>query len=185
MPKQATPLPQWQTPNIEPKRKFKFIMTLGDVPAWVVKTAGRPNVEVSTGATHQFLSHTFKYPGRVTWQDIEVTLVDPIEPDVAEHVLAIIEKAGYTIPSQWDATNQGWKTSLSKRRFSSNNLGDVAIKTIDSDGLEVERWTLKNVWVKSINYEDLDYTSEELQLIRLGLVYDYAEIKITSQGNLS
>ena len=69
---QATNLPPWQSAGIEPKRKFKFILILGDVPAWVVKTAGRPNINVSEGGKHNFLGHEFKFPGRVTWDNIEV-----------------------------------------------------------------------------------------------------------------
>ena len=105
MPKQPTVLPQWQSPNIEPKRKYKFILTFGDVPAWVIKSATRPDITVSAGATHNYLSHQFKFPGRVTYNDITITLVDTIDPDVASIMFKIIQDAGYVLPSQWTLQN--------------------------------------------------------------------------------
>ena len=127
---------------------------MGEVPAWLVKTTGRPKLTVSEGAKHHFLAHQFKFPGRVTWTDIEITLVDPIDPDVSFEMLRIIEKAGYVLPSTWTIDNEGYKKSLSKKNFINDNLGNIVIKTVDSDGAEVERWTLHNAWVKSIDYDD-------------------------------
>ena len=181
MPKKPGPLPQWQSANIEPKRKYKFILSMGEVTAWLVKTAGRPKLNVSEGAKHHFLAHQFKFPGRVTWDDIEISLVDPIDPDVAFEMLRIIEKAGYVLPSQWTIDNEGYKKSLSKKNFINDNLGNIVIKTVDSDGAEVERWTLHNAWVKSIDYDDASYDSEELMQIKVGLTYDYAELQLTGE----
>jgi len=172
-----TLIPQWQTANIEPKRKFKFLLVFGDVPAWVVKSAGRPNVSVSEGAKHQFLSHEFKFPGRVTWNDIDITLVDPIDPVMSLPMFQIIENAGYKIPSGWNNNNQDWRKSLSKKTFS-KNLGNIQIKVIDSEGKEVEIWTLHQAWVKSIDYSDVDYSSEDLMEIKVSLSYDWASIDI-------
>ena len=178
----TTPLPPWASATVEPKRKFKFILTLGDIPAWVVKSASRPNLTVSIGAKHSFLGHEFKYPGRVTWENIDITLVEPIDPDISAVVLQVVEKAGYTLPSKWTAGNEGWRTTLSKRKFSSNNLGDVSVKMLDSDGNMVERWTLRNAWVSNLNYSDLDYGGEELTELKITLVFDYADLELFSQG---
>ena len=99
---QASPLPPWQTAGLEPKRKYKYILLLGDLPAWIIKTAGRPKVTVSEGAKHNFMAHEFKFPGRVTWENISISLVDPIDFDAASGMLGIIEKAGYRSPSTWN-----------------------------------------------------------------------------------
>ena len=177
MAKQGNAIPQWLAPNIEPKRKFKFILSFGDIPAWVVKSAARPNVSVSEGAKHQFLSHEFKFPGRVTWNDIDITLVDPINPEIASTLFNVIEEAGYAVPSDWNGQNELWRLSLSKRKFASNALTDVTIQTIDSDGKKVEEWRLYNAWIKNINYDDVTYDSEELMSISVGLKYDWAKLE--------
>jgi len=171
-----TLIPRWQTANIEPKRKFKFLLVMGGVPAWVVKSAGRPNVSVSEGAKHQFLSHEFKFPGRVTWNDIDITLVDPIDPAMSLQMFQIVEDAGYKIPDTWNGNNELWKKSLSKSAFS-KKLGDIQVHTIDSNGDWVEKWTMKQAWVKSIDYSDVDYSSEDLMEIKVTLSYDWAKLE--------
>jgi hypothetical protein len=40
------------------------------------KTAEKPSFALGE-ATHSFLNHTFKFPGRVTWNDVTITMVDP------------------------------------------------------------------------------------------------------------
>jgi hypothetical protein len=68
----------WSNVNTDPKRRFRFILQAGNIPVWTVKTAEKPRVTVGT-VEHQFLNHTFKYPGRVTWDNITMTLVDPVD----------------------------------------------------------------------------------------------------------
>jgi len=178
---QASPLPPWQTAGLEPKRKYKYILLLGDLPAWIIKTAGRPKVTVSEGAKHNFMAHEFKFPGRVTWDNISVALVDPIDFDAASGMLGIIEKAGYKAPSTWNLENTNYKISPSKRNFVSNNLGTVRVQILNGDGDTVETWTLNNTWVSKVEYDDLDYSSEDLLGINVTLVYDWADLVINKE----
>ena len=104
-------------------------------------------------------------------------LVDPIDPVMSLPMFQIIEDAGYKIPSGWNDQNQDWRKSLSKKSFS-NKLGNIQIKVIDSEGKEVEIWTLHQSWVKTIDYSDVDYASEDLMEIKVTLSYDWASISI-------
>ena len=150
-------LPPWQSAGIEPKRKFKYILALADVPAWVIRTAGRPNINVSEGGKHNFLGHEFKFPGRVTWDNIEVSLVDPIDYDASRQLLSIIQDAGYREPSKWAGDNEDHRFSLSKKKFVNGNLGVIAIQVLNSEGVWAEKWKLKNAWISKVSHDDLDY----------------------------
>ena len=173
-------LPPWQTAGLEPKRKYKYILLLGDLPAWIIKTAGRPNINVSEGAKHNFMAYEFKFPGKVTWDNTTITLVDPIDFDAASGMLSIIEKAGYKAPSTWAGDNQNYKITPSKRNFVANNLGTVKIQVLNGEGTVAETWTLNNTWVSKVEYDDLDYGAEDLLGINLTLVYDWADLEINS-----
>jgi len=167
-------LPQWASMKVEPKRKFKFILVLGDVPAWVVKTAGRPTIKV-TETKHSWLGYEFKFPGRVTYDNIEVTLVDPIDPDMSKRVLEIIQEAGYIIPDKWgDTSPEDYKQTLSKRRFTTGKLRDIKIQSLDSNGRIVEEWVLRNAYLSQLVFDDLDYSQEELVNIKLTIGFDFA-----------
>jgi hypothetical protein len=174
----STTLPPWQSAGIEPKRKFKFMLILGDIPAWVIKTSGRPNFTVSDGGKHHFLAHEFKFPGRVTWDNVEVTLVDPIDFDASRKLLNIVRNAGYYSPSTWAGDNDNYRKSISKRKFVQGNLGTIQIQALNAEGVVAETWTLNNAWISKISQDGFDYNGEDLLGISLTLVYDWADLQI-------
>ena len=72
------------TPERDPKRNFRFQVLMtgiqGTEPAvWWAKKVAKPNFTVAE-SKHVYLGHTFYYPGKVEWQTISMTLVDPVDP---------------------------------------------------------------------------------------------------------
>ena len=63
-------------------------------------------------------------------------------------------------------------------------MGEVVIKQISGDTTTapytsttiVEQWVLKRAWVKSVDFGELDYTSDDLINIELTIRYDWAVI---------
>jgi|ETNvirnome_6_100_1030635.scaffolds.fasta_scaffold19556_2 hypothetical protein len=182
--KKAASTPTWATTSMEPKRKYKYILVLGEIPTWVVKSAKRPSFSVTTPQEHPFMGHVFKFPGRVKWDPMEIVLMDPINPEVASKVLGIVEDAGYVTPDQWgdDPNKALWLKTLSKRRFVNGNLGVVSIQTLDSEGVVVEEWQLHNVQITKVDYGALDYGSEELLTVTVSLAFDFAKHSVKNQG---
>ena len=162
----------------DPKRKFRFKVEFqgigssatGGAMLWYAKTATKPSFQISA-AEHKYLNHTFYYPGSVTWQDITVTLVDPVEPDMAATLSAIVEGAGYTPP----ATSESL-TTMSKAK-SAASLGTVIITQIDSMGKDLEQWTLWNSFITELKYGDLEYGADDLTELSVTLKYDWARVK--------
>ena len=178
----ATPIPPWASVKLEPKRAFKFILTLCDIPAWVVTDCDRPSPNFTAQVNHEFLGHQFKYPGKVQWGDVKMTLVEPIDPDISGVFLDAIVKAGYNPPSTWTADNEGWRTTLSKEKFVDGNFGDIAIKVLDSEGNVVERWTLRNPFINGVTFSNLSYGDSKINTIALTFSYDYADLSIFEQN---
>ena len=70
----------------DPKRKFRFIVSFNGIQAaqggallWYAKTAAKPSFKVET-TEHTYLNHKFHYPGSISWEEISITLVDPVDP---------------------------------------------------------------------------------------------------------
>ena len=82
----------------DPKRQYRWILRVASIPAYVLKKADKPSFTVSE-TEHKYLNHTYYYPGRVQWQEINVTLADPINPDMAATITNIIKDGGY-LPAQ-------------------------------------------------------------------------------------
>jgi hypothetical protein len=166
----------------DPKRNFRFEveftgLTTGKV--WFAKKIGKPNFTV-TESTHEFFNHKFYFPGRVEWQAVTLTLVDPVDEtiDTAAQMAALMEAAGYEIPTG----NTTALKSMSKGKAVSS-IGAIKIKQLDSDGIALETWTLENPFVKSFKLGDLDYSNDDLTEMELEIRYDYATFKSAGAGS--
>lgn len=167
--------------NSDPKRQFRFAVNVGKgkVPLYYIKTATKPKASVST-VEHSFLDYTFKYPGRVTWDNITLTLIDPISPDLARNWMEMLLKSGYAYP---EAANSAMG-SMSKEK-AQRALNGCSIQQLDDLGNPVEEWTLVNAWIVSIDFGGtLDYSSDDLTEISVEIAYDYATVKTGQNGAL-
>jgi len=173
----------WTQPQRDPKRAYRWLVVFPNMPngaTWYAKKVKKPKINVSK-TEHAYLNHTFKYPGRVTWDDVTVTLVDPVSPDAAQHLAATIQGSGYIVPKTFNDV-----TTISKARAVEMIGGQVLIIQIDesitedgaplSGGRAVEIWTLRNPWIMDVDFGELDYESDDLTNIELTLAYDYATL---------
>ena len=181
-------MPFWNAsgPNIPaPKRNYRWLLFLGGIPQWICKKVTKPAVSL-TEAEHTYLNHKFYYPGRVAWQTIDVTLVDPVSPDAVQTLDNIIINSGYNPPENHNATKTITKS------MATDALGKVVIQQLGVEPANpgsnavkvVEEWQLYNAWVKDVKYGELDYTSDDLTEITLTLRYDYAKLNDRNQATL-
>ena len=178
----------WTQPQRYPKRKHRFLIVFPNMPnggTWYAKKVKKPKMTINK-TEHKYLGHTFKYPGSVTWDDVTVTLVDPVSPDAAKHLASIIAASGYVIPADFTSV-----TTISKANAVAM-LGEVNIIQIDEshpngsggasnvtsgESNAIEVWTLKNPWIMEADFGDLDYESDDLSEITLTLSYDFATLR--------
>ena len=166
----------------EPKRNFRFQITIGGFAnkqgsdqqsvVWWAKKVTKPNFTIAEGK-HVYLGHTFYYPGKVEWQEISMTLVDPVTPNGGAILMDLITQSGYVLPNK----TEGSPKTLSKGKFGADasGLGSFVIDQINSDGESIEKWTLHGPFIKSLKFGDLDYENEDLSNIEMGIRYDWAE----------
>ena len=77
----------WKENTAQPKRKFRYQVQFGNTTVngqgsagsseayWWAKTIKIPSFTLET-AEHHYLDNKYNFPGRVTWEDVEMTLVD-------------------------------------------------------------------------------------------------------------
>ena len=151
----------------EPKRAYRWILDVNGIQTYTIKKVSKPSFTISE-SNHQFLNHTYYYPGRVEWSTISFTLIDPINPDASSALLEKIMESGYQ-PALKDTD----RDTLSKAG-SLDALGEPKIIQIDEDGDPVETWTLHNAWIKDVKFGELDYSSDDMVEIQVEVRYDYA-----------
>ena len=120
-----------------------------------------------------YLNHKFYYPGMVSWNEVSVTLVDPVSPDAAQITAEMLEASGYVGPSQL----KGTAPQTNSKAKSTNAVGDVVITVIDSEGEELEKWTLKNAFIIKVGYGELEYGDDALSEVSIDFRYDWAELQ--------
>ena len=165
----------------DPKRKFRFQVSFNNITdpngngavLWYAKTVSKPSFQIAS-TEHKYLNHTFYYPGAVSWQDVSLSLVDPVNPDMTLTLSRILEQSGYVIPG--NAIDPASLASISKGQ-AVNALGEVTIIQLDALGSEIERWTLWNAYISEVKFGDLEYGSDELVQLDLVLKYDWARVE--------
>lgn len=176
----------WTDATLEPKRGYRFLVTLGNMPAgatYYVKSVSKPGLKISA-KEHMYLGHKFHYPGLVTWDPnpISIKLVDPVSPDASQNLSAIIQASGYVVPKF-----SSMVTTMSKGA-AVGALGTVVIKQINEShglqgqngGVAVETWTLNNAFLEGVKFGDMDYSKEELTEIEVMIRYDWATLETLS-----
>lgn len=166
----------WSQNNVEPKRNFRFQVQLGPANSapvyWWAKTVTTPSFEVSE-VEHDYLDNKFYFPGRVTWNEINLTLVDPISVDAVASTNDLLTQTGYAVKG-----NETYKKTMSKKQAATGPLETLKITVMNAEGEPLEIWTMKNPFIKSGKYGDLDYSSDDLRTVELTIRYDWAECEI-------
>lgn len=174
----------WSDASIEPKRKFRWLLSFRGVPQWIMKKVGKPNFSLGE-AEHNFLNYKFYYPGRVEWSEISMTLVDPVNPDASKTMLALLKQSGYVPPHNFGNADTipeapgfeaGRAYTMSKAGAVRALGGSIYIQQIDATGLVHEEWKLYNPFIKSVSFDELDYESDDLLNVELTLRYDWADL---------
>ena len=158
----------WSTADVEPKRGFRFIVQIGTQVVWWAKQVSTPSFDVGE-VEHSFLGNKYYFPGRVTWQDLEVALVDPVSPSAVQLTHEILKSSNYEIPS-----SGGAKKTVSKAA-AVGGLKQVVLTLLDTNGTTREQWTLQNAFIKAAKFGDLDYSNDDLRQITLTIKYDWAK----------
>jgi|APSaa5957512535_1039671.scaffolds.fasta_scaffold10683_3 hypothetical protein len=167
----------WNIASVEPKRSFKFLLYFNGMPQFVAKSVTKPNFQITT-TPHNFLQHQFNFPGKVTWQPINITIVDPIQPDSAQSLYNIIKNAGYVTPPNVASDGDSGKRTLSKEGMVSQLGNRIQIDQIGPGGAQdvKERWHLNNPLITSVTFGDLSYENDSILNITIGITYDWADL---------
>ena len=94
------------------------------------------------------------------WQQLEMTLYDPIVPSAAQAVMEWVRLSHESVTGR-----DGYSDFYKK---------DITIQTLGPVGDIVEEWTLKGAFIQNATFGDLAFDSNDPVEITLTLRYDYA-----------
>lgn len=127
-------------PLYELKRKNRYMVQFPEkfnINAFVTNETERPRMRI---VTKKLLG--FQIIKKVVWDDIIIKMVDPIGPSTSQALMDLV------YPDK------------NKHRII-DEVFDFNIEMLDPTGVVVERWSLKNCYIKSIDFGELSYTCDE------------------------
>ena len=145
--------------NFEPKMKNRYVMEIDSIPSYLVKAANRPTIQFET-VTLDHINVKRKLKGKGEWQDLTITLFDPIVPSAAQAVM--------------DWIRLGHESITGRDGYADFYKKDVDFYLLGPVGDKIEQWKLKGAFISQANFGDLSFDSNEPATIELTLSYDYA-----------
>jgi hypothetical protein len=143
----------------EPKIKNRFIMYVDGIPSYFIKSVSG----VSFTQDEITLNHINVYrkiKGKLKWQDLTLTLFDPITPSGAQAVMEWVRLHHESV------TGRDGYSDFYKKDITLNALGPV--------GDIVSEWIVKGAFIKTGNFGDFNWDTENTaQSIELTLGMDY------------
>ena len=145
-------------PNkFEPKRKFRWVLQIEGIDAFLLKTATRPTMTFETTTIDWINSKRF-LAGKHTFGTVSLSLYDPIAPSAAQQVM------------EWIRLN--FESVSGRSGYADFYKRDIQLKLLDPIGTVTELWDGKGAWITESNFGDLDFASS-----------DAVEISLTCQAD--
>jgi len=148
----------------EPKVQNRFIIRLADsgIPSFMAKSVSAPSFTDEEVTLHHINSYR-KIRGKRTWNDISVTLYDPITP------------AGSQAVMEW--ARLAYESVTGRAGYSDFYKKDVTLDILGPVGDIVGEWIIKGAFIKESNFGDYDWSNSEAVELSMTLAYDYAVLQ--------
>jgi len=142
----------------EPKVQNRFVMYFEDIPSLMVKTASAPSFSDEPIKLDHINSYR-KIRGKREWNDMDLTLYDPITPSGAQAVM------------EW--ARLGYESVTGRSGYSDFYKKDVTLNQLGPVGDIVGEWIIKGAFITDANFGTYDWTSADVAEISLTLSMDY------------
>ncbi len=146
----------------EPKRQFRWIISIDGIDGFTAKSASRP--QVTFGETViDFINQKRFLAGKGTWAPMSLTLYDPIVPSASVKV--------------WEWIRRCWENVTGRMGYAAMYKKEITLKLLDGVGAVVEQWTLQGAWIQDANANTLDYSVDDPCQIDLQIRFDQAVLE--------
>jgi len=143
----------------EPKLKNRFILYVDGIPAYLIKgVSGMGFSQEEIVLNH--INVYRKIKGKLKWNDLTLTLFDPITPSGAQAVMEWVRLHHESV------TGRDGYSDMYKKDLTINVLGPV--------GDIISEWVIKGAFIKSADFGEYNWDTEaEAQNISVVLGMDY------------
>jgi hypothetical protein len=144
----------------EPKQANRFILYMDGIPSFMIKAISAVTLQQGV-VTLNHINVERKVKGKSMWQNVTMTLFDPITPSGAQAVMEWVRLHHESV------TGRDGYSDFYKKDLTVNVLGPV--------GDIVSEWVLKGAFVVNTNFGEYNWdTADSAINIQVELSIDYA-----------
>ena len=136
-------------------RKNRFLLRFPSdlgIQEWWVSNCSRPSIN-QTATEIPFLNTSNYVLGRYTWDEINLTLREPIGPSASQAVMEWVRLHSESVTGR-----QGYAVAYKR---------DLILEMLDPTGTTVSQWIIKESMITSAKFSALDYSGDDLATIDL------------------
>ena len=143
----------------EPKQANRFILYMDGVPSYIVK--GVNAITMTQGeVTLNHINIQRKVKGKTVWNDVQMTLFDPITPSGAQAVMEWVRLHHESVTGR-----DGYSDFYKK---------DLVLDVLGPVGDVVSEWIIKGAFIKEANFGDYNWDTENTAInITMTVGMDY------------
>ena len=144
----------------EPKQANRFVLYMDGMPSYMIK--GVSAITLNQGiVTLNHMNVERKVKGKSTWQDVTMTLFDPVTPSGAQAVMEWVRLHHESV------TGRDGYSDFYKKNLTLNALGPV--------GDKVSEWILKGAFITSTNFGEYNWDTVDTAInLQITVAIDYA-----------
>lgn len=138
-------------------RKNRFLLRFPSdlgIQEWWVSNCSRPSIK-QAAVEIPFMNTSNYVIGRYNWEEINVTLRDPIGPSASQAVMEWVR-----LHSESATGRQGYAVAYKR---------DLILEMLDPTGTAISQWIIKEAMLTSVKFSELDYSGDEIATIELTL----------------
>ena len=138
-------------------RKNRFLLRFPSdlgIQEWWVLNCSRPGI-TQTSVEIPFMNTSNYVVGRYNWEEINVTLRDPIGPSASQAVMEWVRLHSESVTGR-----QGYAVAYKR---------DLILEMLDPTGTAVSQWIIKEAFITSAKFSELDYAGDDVATIELNL----------------
>jgi hypothetical protein len=139
----------------EPKRVNRFFAEFDSalgIEVWKITKFKRPKMSINS-IEIPFVNEKNYVAGQYWWESMDITFLDPIGPSTSQQLMEWVRLHAESLTGR-----MGYAAGYKK---------NILLKALDPGGVEVEKWTLEQCMITSIDFGENDYSSDELQNVTL------------------
>ena len=142
----------------EPKVSNRFIMYIDGIPSYMVKSVSSPSFTDNVIKLDHINTYR-KLRGKREWQNMTLSLYDPITPSGAQAVM------------EW--ARLGYESVTGRAGYSDFYKKDVTLNMLGPVGDIVGEWIIKGAFVASSNFGTYNWSTDEAISVEMTLTMDY------------